>query len=150
MRLSIVCRCRRRERRVRAPGCRRRRPGLSFPRSHSCRGPGGRVFIEEYLRDLRRDRFTPAAILLYARRVAGRVREQIYANPGAVLSVWSVALGFFAAAFLAAVGLALYYDRQLAADFLLHTALWILPTFALVTLSLDLLRDRNGYRLSAL
>jgi cardiolipin synthase len=108
------------------------------------------VFIEEYLRDLRRDRFTPAAMLLYARRVAGRVREQIYANPGAVRSVWSVALGFFAAAFLAAVGMALFYDRQLAADFLLHTALWILPTFALVTLSLELLRDRNGYRLSAL
>ena len=108
------------------------------------------MFIEEYLRDLRRDRFTPAAILLYARRVAARVREQIYANPGAVRSVWSVALGFFAAAFLAAVGMALFYDRQLAADFLLHTALWILPTFALVTLSLELLRDRNGYRLSAL
>jgi cardiolipin synthase (CMP-forming) len=108
------------------------------------------VFIEEYLHDLRRDRFTPVAILLYARRVAGRVREQIYANPGAVRSTWSVALGFFAIAFLAAAGMALFYDRQLAADFLLHTALWILPTFALVTLSLELLRDRNGYRLSAL
>ncbi|MGH7730900.1 MAG: CDP-alcohol phosphatidyltransferase family protein [Candidatus Eiseniibacteriota bacterium] len=108
------------------------------------------MFIEEYLRDLRRDRFSPAALLLYARRVARRVREQIYANPGSVRSVWSVALGFFAAAFVAAVGMALLYDRHLAADFLLYTALWILPTFALVTLSLELLRDRNGYRLSAL
>ncbi len=108
------------------------------------------MFIEEYLQDLRRDRFRPAALLLYAGRVAGRVREHLYTNPGAVRSVWSVALGFFAAAFLAAVGMALFYDRHLAADFLLYTALWILPTFAVVTLCLELLRDRDGYRLSAL
>ena len=108
------------------------------------------MFIEEYLRDLRHDRFSPAALALYVRRVAARVREQIYANPATVRSVWSVALGFFAAAFVAAVGMALFYDRRLAADFLLHTALWILPTFALVTLFLELLRDRDGFRLSAL
>lgn len=108
------------------------------------------MFIEEYLQDLRRDRFAPAALLLYVRRVAGRVREQLYANPGAVRSVWSVALGFFAAAFLAAVGMAYFYDRRLAADFLLYTVLWILPIFALVTVFLELLRDRDGFRLSAL
>ncbi len=108
------------------------------------------MFVEEYLHDLRRDRFAPAALLLYGRRVAARVREQIYSNPGAVRSVWSVALGFFAAAFVAAVAMALVYDRHLAYDFFLHTALWILPAFALVTLFLELLRDRDGYRLSAL
>jgi cardiolipin synthase len=108
------------------------------------------VFIEEYLQDLRRDRFTPAALLLYIRRVAGHVREQLVANPGAVRSVWSVALGFFAAAFLAAVAMAFFYDRRLAADFLLYTTLWLLPIFGLVTLFLELLRDRDGFRLSAL
>lgn len=108
------------------------------------------MFIEEYLRDLRRDRFAPAALLLYARRVAARVRAELYSNPGAVRSVWNAALGFFVLAFLSAVGVALLYDRHLAADFLLHTALWILPSFALVTLFLELLRDAQGYRLSAL
>lgn len=108
------------------------------------------MFIEEYLQDLRRDRFTPAALALYARRVASRVREQIYASPATVRSVWSVALGFFTVAFVVAVAMAFLYDRHLAADFLLYTALWILPTFALVTLFLELLRDRDGYRLSAL
>ena len=108
------------------------------------------MFVEEYLRDLRRDRFVPRAILTYGRRLAARVREQIYANPGAVRSVWSVALGFFAAAFVAAVGVALLYERRLASDFFLHTALWILLAFTLVTLYLELLRDRDGYRLSAL
>lgn len=108
------------------------------------------MFIEEYLQDVRRDRFAPAALILYVRRVAGRVREDLYANPGAVRSIWSVALGFFAAAFLASVCMALAYDRHLAYDFFLRTALWILPAFTLVTLHLGLLRDRDGFRLSAL
>jgi len=108
------------------------------------------VFVEEYLQDLRRDRFAPAAMVLYARRVAGRVREHLYANPGAVRSVWTVALTFFAGAFVAAVGMALWFDRHLAYDFFLQTALWILPAFMLVTLHLGLLRDRDGFRLSAL
>jgi len=108
------------------------------------------MFIEEYLIDLRRDRFAPAAVMLYLRRVGARLREQIYANPGAVRSIWTVGLGFFAASFLAAVGIALLYDRRMAADFFLHTALWTVAAFAIVTLLLDLLRDRNGYHLSAL
>jgi cardiolipin synthase len=108
------------------------------------------LFVEEYLRDLRRDHFAPPALLLYVRRVGARVREQIYSNPGAVRSVWNVALGFFAAAFLAAVGIALVYDRHLAYDFFLRTALWIVPAFAFVTVFLELLRDQEGYRLSAL
>jgi cardiolipin synthase len=108
------------------------------------------VFVEEYLRELRQDRFAPAAVWLYARRIAARVREQLDANPGVVRSVWLVALGFFAAAFAAAVGMALVYDRHIAYDFFLHTALWIIPAFGFVTLYLELLRDHEGFRLSAL
>jgi cardiolipin synthase len=108
------------------------------------------VFVEEYLQDLRRDRFTPAALWTYARRVAARVRGHLVASPATVRSVWSVALGFFVAAFVTAMGMAFLYDRRLAADFLLYTALSILPVFGLVTLFLELLRDRDGYRLSAL
>lgn len=108
------------------------------------------MFIEEYLSDLRRDRFSPAALLLYVRRVAARVREHIYANPGAVRSIWTVALGVFATDFAAAVGVALLYDRHLAAEFFLHTSLWTVGAFAYVTLFVELLRDRQGYRLSAL
>lgn len=108
------------------------------------------MFIEEYLHDLRRDRFRPAALWRYARRVAGRVREDLVANPSAVRSVWSVALGFIAAAFIVAAITALTYDRQFANSFFLHTSVWILPTFLLVTLHLGMLRDRRGHRLSAL
>jgi cardiolipin synthase len=108
------------------------------------------MFIEEYLQDLRRERFSPPAVAWYARRAIGRVREHVVANPGAVRSVWSLALTFFAAAFLAAAVMSVAYDRRLAYDFFLWTTLCILPVFSLVTMHLDLLRDREGFRLSAL
>lgn len=108
------------------------------------------MFIEEYLQDLRRDRFAPAAALLYARRVARRVRENLYTSPGTVRSIWTVGIGFFAAAFFAAGVIAFTVDRRLAYEYFLQTSLWILPGFTFVTLHLELLRDRDGYRLSAL
>lgn len=108
------------------------------------------MLIEEYLQELRRDRFTPAALLQYTRRVAAHVRSQLDAAPATVRSIWSAALGFFAAAFLFATALALAGDRRLAETFLLDTALAIAPVFAFVTLHLDQLRDAEGYRLSAI
>jgi cardiolipin synthase len=99
---------------------------------------------------LRRARFSIPAFLIYARRVASRVREDLVADPSAVRSVWNVALIFFACAFLAAAVMAIAYDRHLAYDFFLQTALWILPSFTLLTLHLGMLRDRDGFRLSAL
>ena len=108
------------------------------------------MFVEEYLQELRKERFAPRALASYGRRVLARVQEHLWANPGAVRSIWSVGLGFFAAAFLAAVGLALGYDRRLAYDFFLRTSWWILPAFGFVTLNVEYMRDRDGYRLSAL
>jgi len=108
------------------------------------------MFVEEFLEELRRERFAPLGLLRYVRRAAGRARDHIVANPGAVRSIWSVALAFFAVAFLASVMMALAYDRALAYDFFLHTSLWILPSFALVTIYVGALRDREGYPLSAI
>lgn len=108
------------------------------------------MFIEEYLEELRRDRFAPAAVARYARRVAVHARDAVIANPGAVRSVWLVALLDFALAFGGAVLLALAGDRHFARDVLVGTAFAILPTFLVVTAALDLLRDRDGYRLSAI
>ena len=108
------------------------------------------MFIEEELEALRRDRFRPRAAIRYARSVARRVREDVEALPGAVRSVWSVALGFFALAFVGAAVVALAYDRRLAYDLFLSTSLLILPLFALITVYIGTLKDRNGYRLSAL
>jgi cardiolipin synthase len=107
------------------------------------------VFIEEYLRDLRRDRFAPRSVARYVRRAFARAREDMIANPGAARSIWSLGLVFFALCFVGAAALALWDDRRLALDFFFSTTLTMLPVFAAVTLHLDLLRDRAGYRLSA-
>lgn len=108
------------------------------------------MFIEEFLQDLRRDRFTPRALLVYGRRVLQRIREDLDANPVAVRSVWSAALGFFAATFLAAAGMAVAFDRHLAYDFFVLTTLFIIVSFGFVTLLIGMLRDTEGYRLPAL
>lgn len=105
------------------------------------------MFIEEYLQDLRRDRYGARAWLTYVRRVAARVREDLVASPAAVRSIGLLALGYFAAAFLTAAALTVLYDRALAYQFLLHTGLWMLPAFLFVTLFVGLLRDADGYRL---
>lgn len=108
------------------------------------------MFIEEYLVELRRERFAPAALFRYAHRVGARVRAEWLANPNAVRSIGAVGIVYFAVAFLACVALALAWDRALAERFLLNTALWMLPAFAFVSLFVGQLRDENGHRLSGL
>ena len=108
------------------------------------------MFVEEHLQELRRDRFTPNALLRYGRSLVRLVRFELEANPGAVRSIWSVALGFFALAFIAAAALAIGYERTLAYEFFLDTSVAILVAFGAVTLSVGRLRDRDGYRLSAI
>lgn len=108
------------------------------------------MFIEEYLQDLRRERYSPLACAVYAHRVAARVRLDVLANPLAVRSIWTVAVAYFGAAFVAAVGMSLAWDRALAERFFFDTSVWILPAFLFVTLFVGLLRDEQGHRLSGL
>jgi cardiolipin synthase len=108
------------------------------------------VFIEEHLRELRQQRFAPAAVGAYARRVGAHVRAELLASPSAVRAIWTVALAYFIAYFLAAFVMSVAWDRDLAYRFFLSTALWTLLAFAFVTLFIGLLRDADGYRLSAL
>ena len=107
------------------------------------------MYVEEYLQDLRRDRFAPRAIAHYVRRAFARAREDMIANPGAARSIWSLGLVFFALCFVGSAAIALWDERRLALDFFFWTTLAMLPVFVAVTLHLDLLRDRQGYRLSA-
>ena len=108
------------------------------------------MFFEEHLEALRRDRFSVPAFVRYGRDVAARVRVDWDANPTAVRSVWSVALLFFATDFVASAGLALAYGPRFAIDLFLAVGVGILVPFAMVSASTSLLRDRNGYRLSAI
>ena len=107
------------------------------------------MFIEEYLQELRRDGFTPAALARYLLRVARLTRENLDANPGGVRAIWSVALAFFAAAFVGSAAVVLWVDRSLGYELLLWTSVWILLAFGAVTAGISLLRDRDGYRLAS-
>src|SRR5258706_13483364 len=111
---------------------------------------GFRVFIEEYLQELRQQGFTPRAFVGYGRSVVRRIRENLEANPGAVRATWNMALAFFAVAFIGCAALALGADRPLAVRMFTATALAIAVAFTLVTASVDLLRDADGYQLPSL
>jgi cardiolipin synthase len=107
------------------------------------------MFVEEDLQPLRAAGYSPLALLDYARRLARRVRAGMVANPAAVRSLWTLALLYYALAFVAAAAISLGVDRQLGFDFFVWTALGMLPPFVLTTFYLELLRDRDGYRLSS-
>jgi cardiolipin synthase len=108
------------------------------------------MFIESELQELRRQRFAPPAMLAYARSLSRHIRAQWDANPGAVRSVWSVALLFFAADFVASAAVAFWLEPHLGVDLFVLTAAVILASFAGVSASIDLLRNREGFRLSAI
>lgn len=108
------------------------------------------MFVEEHLRELRAQRYAPRAWLEYVRAVGAHVRGEVFANLGAVRSIWTVALAYFAAAFVAAAVMSMRWDRDLAYHFFGGTALWIAIAFTSITLYVGLLRDESGYRLSAL
>ena len=108
------------------------------------------MFFESELRELRARRFAPRAVAHYGRLMAAGIRRDLLANPSAVRSIGSLGTSYFAAAFLAASAIALFWDRHLALAFFWHTAVWMLASFAFVTLGIGLLRDRHGHRLSGL
>jgi cardiolipin synthase len=108
------------------------------------------VFIEEHLRELRARQYAPGALVVYVRRVGAYVRSELLANPLAVRAIGTTAVAYFLAAFLAGGGIALAGHRELATRFFLGTALWTALGFGLVTLSVGLLRDADGYRLPRL
>ncbi len=108
------------------------------------------MFFEEHLEALRRERFSLPALMRYGREVAARVRVDWDANPVAVRSVWSLALFYFAADFVLSAGLALTFGPRFAIDLFLAVGVGILIPFAIVSCATSLLRDRHGFRLSAL
>ncbi len=106
--------------------------------------------IDEHLKELRARRFAPRACVAVVRHVGAIVRGDLLANPSAVRSIGTLALVYFAAAFLAAIAIAFAFDRDLAEHFLLDTSLWMLGSFAFVMMLVGKLRDEQGFRLSGL
>jgi cardiolipin synthase len=108
------------------------------------------MFVEEYLADLRRERFRPGAILRYARRALALARARAIANPGAVRSILLVALLLFLGSLACSIALALVVDGGLARRVFLWTAVGLFPMVGLTLLHVDLVRDREGFPLDAI
>lgn len=108
------------------------------------------MFFEEYLQEVRRARFHPRSLLRYARRAGAHARADMLANPVAVRSIWTTALLFLAAVFVASALLAVRVERTVGEEFFVASALGTLASFGLVTLGVGQMRNRDGYALSSL
>jgi cardiolipin synthase (CMP-forming) len=107
------------------------------------------VFIEEHLQELRRERYRPGAVGRYVARAWQRGREDVARNPEAARSIVVLGLTLFALAFVGSVGVALGIGLVEARRVLLWTGLWLIPLTGALLLHVGLLRDRQGFPLSA-
>ncbi len=102
------------------------------------------MFVEEYLVDLRRRRFRPAAIALYVGRILHRVHDTLWHNPQLVRSVAVSGVAILAGSFAWALVISFTLDPRIARGFLIAQAVWLALTLTWVTLHLGLMRDVDG------
>ncbi len=102
------------------------------------------MFVEPYLKVLRRRRYTPPAFAEYVGRCIGLARRRAEANPDAVRSVLVNALGFHALFLAGALGLAFRVEGGVAIRFILHQSVWVLAGTVWLLAHLGLLRDADG------
>lgn len=107
------------------------------------------MFIEEYLQELRRERYRPAAVARYLSRAWQRGRLDVAHNPEAARSIVVLGVVLFGLAFLGSVAVALGPGLAEARRVLMWTGLWLIPLTGGLLLHVGLLRDRQGYPLSA-
>lgn len=102
------------------------------------------MFAEDLLRDLRRDRYAPAAIATYVRRIGGRVVARLPRNVELVRSVAATGLILFAIQFGAALLLSWAFGRRIGVPYLISSSVvlllvsfWILTHIGLMHGSRD-------------
>jgi cardiolipin synthase len=108
------------------------------------------LFVEEYLKDLRRDHYSPAAFYRYVSRCWQFARGEAAANPDGIRSIVFLGLVLFGATFVASLLMALTTDLAVARKILAWTGLWLIPITAFLLVNIGLLRDRDGYPLPAI
>jgi cardiolipin synthase len=107
------------------------------------------MIYEECLHELRAAGFRPRAWARFFAATARRVQLDVAANPGGARSFVVLGLVLFALAFAGCVALALLVNVTLARQILVWSGVWIAVISAILIACIDLLRDRDGYRLSA-
>ena len=84
------------------------------------------MFAEDLLRDLRRDGFTPAAILGYVRSIGARVVHRLPQHAELTRSVAATALVLFALQFAGALLLSWAFGRRIGVPYLVSSSLILL------------------------
>ncbi len=102
------------------------------------------MFVEEFLVQLKKQRYTIPAFIRYVRHVAMHARENAYRNPHGVRSVMTNALGFFVAFLIVGLAIAFSGDGQLARRFFIYQSAWLFAGTLWLLLHLGLLRGADG------
>jgi cardiolipin synthase len=105
------------------------------------------MFVEEYLKDLRRRHYTPGAIGRYVARCTVMSVEAALNRPRTLSGVALAGLGHLVGLLVIAVFLSFLVDRRLAADYFVLSAWWLLGGLAWITLHLGMFRrDEELFR----
>lgn len=107
------------------------------------------MFAEDLLQDLRRDRYSPAALVTYIVRIASRVVQRLPHHPELVRSVAATALVLFALQFGASLLLSLGIDRRIGVAYLVSSSAVLLASSFWVLIHLGLMhaaREPDGIR----
>lgn len=102
------------------------------------------MFVEEYLVDLRRERYRPRAWLRYARRCLAMAREDAFHRPETVRSVGLVGLTGFLLLLISCIALAFLHDRGLALSVFVNCGFAFLLGLAAIVGHTRLLIDTQG------
>jgi len=98
------------------------------------------MFVEEYLKDLRRARYRPRAVGEYVLRSVRLSVESATHRPRGLAWVAMAGLGHLVFLFLIAVILSFHVDRALAMEFLVDTGWWLLGGLLWIAFHLRMFR----------
>lgn len=102
------------------------------------------MFVEEYLIELRRERYTPAAFVRYVKRSSAQARLHAYRNPDGVRSVVTNGISFFILFLALSLVVARFLDGALAYRLVIFQGAWIAIGTTWMLLHLGLLRGADG------
>ena len=105
------------------------------------------MFAEDLLRELRRDRFAPFAIVRYVRDITARAVHRVPQHADSVRSVAATALLLFALQFAAALYFSATFGREFGVSYLVASSALLLAACFWVLAHLGLLVPAEGSRI---
>jgi cardiolipin synthase (CMP-forming) len=108
------------------------------------------MFVEEYLKDLRRRHYTPPAVAEYVARCLRMSIDAAWHRPKALAWVGMAGLGHLVFLFLLSVFISFRVDRSLGLDYFILSSWWLLGGLAWIVLHLGMFRRDEELPLSGL